>query len=234
MPVMRFIHRNTCLLVTGAALLAMAAASTTTVAVPGVPVAFIELVPLSTASPGDTITSLPAPLAQVDPGASFVVEVWARTDDTQGLSSVSMNIQFDPTIAVVTGVTHTTLFSSLLSGTVDNANGLVVGLSGSHLSSCADQVGVTPTWARVAILDMQAVDSGVLVVNAVDTGLPALGTAICGVGDLLPSQVAYGTATLTVTAPPIPTVSQWGLMILTLLTLTTGTIVYSKRRPRAA
>ena len=97
------------------------------------------------------------------------------------------------------------------------------------MSTCVDQVGVAPTWARVAVIEMQAVGSGSLVVESADTGLPALGTAICGVGDLSPAQVAYGIATLTVTAPPIPTVSQWGLMALALMLLGAGTVAITRR-----
>lgn len=192
-------------------------------------VATVELVPVSTAGPSDTSTTLPTPLTLVGPGGSFILEVWARTDNPQGLSSVSTTVQFDPTLAIVSVVTHTALFPELPSGSVDNAAGFVAGLSGSHLSSCVDQVGVTPTWARVALLDMQATGSGSLVIQSADTGQPALGTAICGVGDLLPSQVAYGSATLTVTAPPIPTVSQWGLLVLVLLVLIIGSVTIMRQ-----
>lgn len=214
---------------TGAALLVLSVALPSRAVGQGGTVAFIELVPSSAAGPGDTTTELPAPLDQVDPGESFVVEVWARTDDSQGLSSVSTTISFDPAVAQVTAVIHTALFSELLSGDVDNTAGLVTGLSGSHLSSCADQVGVAPTWARVAILEMQAAGSGSLVVESADTGLPALGTAICGVGDLSPSEIAYGSATIVVVGPDIPTVSQWGIVGMALLLLVVGTVAITRR-----
>ncbi len=233
MQVKRLIRRAAWLPAAGAALLALGVAVPTRAAGKGGTVAVIELVPLSAAGSGDTTSELPAPLDQVDPGESFVVEVWARTDNSMGLSSVSTTISFDPAIAMVDSVIHTVLFSELLSGDVDNDAGLVVGLSGSHLSSCSDQVGVAPNWARVAMIQMQAVGSGLLVVESADTELPALGTAICGVGDLPPSQVAYGTATLTVTAPPIPTVSQWGLMALALMLLSAGTVAIARRTSRS-
>ena len=229
MPVIRAVQRTAWRTALGAALLVHAVVLPPQALALGGSVAAIELAPLRAAGPGDTTTVLPVPLAEVEVGESFVVEVWARTDDSQGLSSVSTTISFDPTIAVVTGVTHTALFSELLNDDVDNAVGLVVGLSGSHLSTCVDPVGVAPTWARVALIEMQAVGSGSLAVESADTGLPALGTAICGVGDLSPAQVAYGTATLTVTAPPIPTVSQWGLMALTLMLLGAGTVAITRR-----
>ncbi len=195
-------------------------------------VATIELVPVSAAGPSDTAVALPSPLGQADVGQLFVVEVWAQTTDSQGLSSVSATLQFDPAVAVVNTVTHTALFSELPSGTVDNVAGFVVGLSGSHLSTCADQVGVSPNWARVAVLDIQVTDFGsVVVVDSADTGVPALGTAICGVGDLSPAQVAYGSATLSVNGPITPTVSQWGLMVLVLLLLAAGTLVITRRMP---
>lgn len=226
MPFMRVIQRRGSNSAVGAALLVLAAGTT-----PGAAqtVAVIELVPLSAASLSDTTTTLPAPLNEVDPGVTFVVEVWARTDDSRGLSSVSATLQFDPAIASVNSVTHTQLFSELTSGVVDNTAGLVTGLSGSHLSSCVDQVGFTPTWARVAILNMQADGTGSLLIESGDTGSPALGTAVCGLGDLLPAQIAYGTATLTITGPPIPTVSQWGLVILALLLTSVATVLISRR-----
>ncbi len=192
-------------------------------------VAFVELIPLQAASASDTTTTLPTALKQLDLGQAFVVEVWAQTSDTQGLSSVSTTIQYDPAIATVTGVIHTTLFSELSSGTEDNILGTVAGLSGSHLSSCVDQVGVTPAWARVAILNMLTESTGSLFVQSADTGMPALGTAICGVGDLLPAQVAYGSATLNVSGAPIPTISQWGLIVLVLMMLSVGSVTFSRR-----
>ncbi len=213
----------------GAVLLASVIARPPKAAAQGGPVALVELLPVQAAGPADTTNELPAPIDQVELGSSFVIEVWARTGDSQGLSSVSTTIQFDPAVAVASGLTHTMLFSELLSGNVNNTAGLVAGLSGSHLGSCADQVGVTPTWARVALLEMQTVRAGSLVVESADTGLPALGTAICGVGDLSPSQVDYGSATLTVTAPLIPTVSHWGLMALVLMLLSAGTLAISRR-----
>ena len=34
--------------------------------------------------------------------------------------------------------------------------------------------------------------------------------------------------------PPIPTVSEWGMVAMTVLTLTAGTLVYTRRRPARA
>ncbi len=230
MQLMKSTHQHAWLFAMGAALFALLGASPRQAAAQTVA---IELVPVPNAGPNDTTTTLPTPLSLVGPGGSFVVEVWARTDNTQGLSSVSTTVQFDPSLAAVSGITHTALFPELPSGTIDNAAGQVVGLSGSHLSSCVDQVGLTPTWARVALLDMQATGTGSLVIQSADTGQPALGTAICGIGDLLPSQVAYGTAALTVAAP-IPTVSQWGLVVLVLLVLIIGSVTILQQSSRSA
>lgn len=244
MLVKRSVSRIAWLPATVGVMLSLAIALPSQAAGQGPAVAIIELVPVrapqgaahaqavSHTGPGDTTTELAVPLDQVDLGESFVVEVWATSLDSQGLSSVSTTLRFDPTVAVVTAVVHTMLFSELTRGDVDNAVGLVTGLSGSHLSSCDDQVGVAPTWARVALVEMLAVGPGLLVVESAETGLPALGTAICGVGDLPPSQVAYGSATLTVNAPPIPTVSQWGLMALALMLLAAGTVAKSRARAR--
>jgi len=232
MALMRSTQENARLLVTGAAMLVCLIALPLPANAQTAPVASIELVPVSAAGPSDTTTTLPAPLVEVASGQSFVVEVWARTDDSRGLSSVSTTILFDPAAAVVSGVIHTALFSQLPRGNVDKVLGVVTGLSGSHLSSCVDQVGVTPTWARVAILEMQAAGGGTLPVASSDTGLLALGTAVCGLGDLLPTQVAYGGATLTVTVSTVPTVSLWGVVLLALLMLSAGTVAVARRRDR--
>jgi len=103
-------------------------------------------------------------------------------------------------------------------------------LSGSHLSPCVDQVGFAPTWARVAVIDMQAIASGSLVVASADTGMLALGTAICGVGDLTPSDVSYGSATLLITGDAIPATSEWGVALMGLLLLIAGTLAITRQR----
>ncbi len=233
MPLMRSYYQNAWLQRPWLVLLALAAAPVFPAAAQGGTGTHVELIPLPVAGTSDTTTTLPVAVSQVDSGGSFVVEVWAQTDDPQGLSSVSTTIQFTQSVAMVSGVTHTTLFSQLTGSDVDNVAGTIVGLTGSHLSTCADQVGVTPMWGRVAILDMQAIGSGTLVVASADTGLLAFGTAICGVGDLLPSQVTYGSAALTVAGAPIPTVSEWGLVVLTLMLMSAGTVAILRRAPCA-
>jgi len=229
MSVMMSVRKNAWFHACGMALLALIIVPLPPALGQGGPVALVELVPLQVAGASDTATSLPVALSQLNTGQSFVVEVWVRTSDAQGLSSVSTTILFDSVVAVVSGVIHTTLFSELPSGVVDNMLGSVVGLSGSHLSNCADQVGVAPTWARVAILNMMTVGSGSLLVQSGDTGMPALGTAICGVGDLLPAQVSYGSAPLTVISVSIPTVSQWGMVVFALIMLSVGTVTFRRR-----
>ncbi len=212
----------------GAALGVVVAASSLPASARAGTIASIELIPVGSASPDDTASALPTALAVVEPGATFAVEVWAQTIDSPGLSSVSATLSFDPSIAEVTGITHTALFSELPTGTPDNVAGLVVGLSGSHLSTCADQVGVSPSWARVAIIDMQAIASGSLVIASADTGMLALGTAICGIGDLSPANVSYGLTTFPVTSDAIPAISEWGVALMGLLLLTAGTLAITR------
>jgi hypothetical protein len=59
---------------------------------------------------------------------------------------------------------------------------------------------------------------------------------VCGDGQ----RGSYATGTLAidvrghVVGTEVPTVSEWGLVVMTLLLLTAGTIVYTKRHPLAA
>lgn len=192
-------------------------------------VAVIELVPQLAASADDVTMTLPTALTQVEVGDSFVIEVWAQTLEPQGLSSVSTSIGYDSTLAEVTNVTHTALFSELNNAEIDNSLGLIANLSGSHLSTCVDQVGVAPQWARVAVIAVQATASGSLVMQAGDTGSLTFGTAICGVGDLPPAQIAYGMASVTIVDAPIPAVSTWGLIVTALLIMAAGSIMIDQK-----
>lgn len=196
--------------------------------------ATVELVALSGASPGDIVATLPTRQAIFAPGTTFFVEVWAQTGNIDGLSSVSVDVAFDAGLATVVSVTHTALFFELQNGVIDNASGFVDDLSGSHFGPCSDQVAVAPNWGRVAIIVMRADALGSMSITSGPTGSLVFGTAICGVGDLDPANIIYGSASVIVGDPSIPAVSEWGLIVMSLLMLTTGTLVYMRRRSALA
>jgi hypothetical protein len=190
----------------------------------------INLVVLSAPSGSDTVASLPASQSTVGPGSAFFVEVWAQTTHPNGFTSVSLDIAFDSVLATGVSITHTALFSELQNGTIDDPGGLVDDLSGSHLGPCTDEVGVSPNWARVAVVEMSALGQGTLLLVSAPTGTPAFGTAICAVGDIDPGEVSFGEVTLHIIGGEIPAVSTWGLVAMTLLLLVTGTLVVARRQ----
>ena len=190
----------------------------------------INLVILSAPSGSDTGSSLPVSQSVAAPGSTFFVEVWAQTTHPNGLTSVSLDIAFDSTLATGVSITHTALFSELQNGTIDNPSGLVDDLSGSHLGPCADAVGVSPNWARVAVMETSALGEGTLLLVSAPTGSPAFGTAICAVGDIDPAEVSFGEITLHIIGGDIPAVSEWGLLVMGLLVLVAGTLVMPRVR----
>ncbi len=192
-------------------------------------VATIELVTLATAGPNDDVAILPTSESVFLPGTTFFVEVWAQTTDPNGLSSVSLDITYDTSLASAASITHSSIFSDAPNGVIDDANGIVDDLSGSHLAQCSD-VAVVPNWSRAAIVEMTADAEGFLAIQASETSSLAYGTAICGVGDIDPASITYGAANVVIGDPGIPAVSAWGLIVMSLLVLTTGTLAFTRRR----
>lgn len=196
-------------------------------------VATIELVTLAAAGPDDSVAILPTSEGALEPGSTFFVEVWAQTTNSNGLSSVSIDITYSTSLASAVSITHTSLFFELQHGVIDDANGLVDDLSGSHLGACSDQVAVAPNWGRVAIIEMTADAEGFLTIRSSETSSIVYGTAICSVGDVDPANITYGAANVTIGDPSIPAVCAWGLIVMSLLVLTVGTLAFTRRRPPA-
>jgi len=157
----------------------------------------IRLVAPANPSPSDVVATLPTSQSYYLNDAVFVVEVWAQTSNSNGLSSVSADVSFDPALANLTAITHSTVFGVLTHGAINNLSGLVDDLSGSHLGPCTDALGVAPNWARVATLDASAMASGVLTFQSAATGSAVYNTSLCGVGDIPDAQVAFGSVTVT-------------------------------------
>lgn len=156
----------------------------------------IELVALTAPSASDATVTLPTSESHFLNSAAFFVEVWAQATDVNGLSSVSADLSFGPTLANVTAITHTSTFNVLTQGAIDNVVGTIDDLSGSHLGPCTDGIGVATNWARVATLDVTALASGVLTFQSAATGSAIYNTSICGAGDIADAQIAFGSVTV--------------------------------------
>ncbi len=155
------------------------------------------------ASASDTAATLPTAQTQFVPGENFVAELWAQTTEVNGLSSVTVDLTFINTVVAAQTITPAALFnaSGLSTGTINNPGGLVDDLGGSHAAAsppCSDQVGLS-NWARVAIVDMQALANGTSVIQSADTASAILGTAICNeFGNVVPADIDFGQVTVTV------------------------------------
>ncbi len=114
-------------------------------------------------------------------GESFFIEIWARTNEADGLASVYVDVLFDPAALNAQAIIHTVLFNLFQLGTIDNETGLIREVGGSHLGArgCEDPVGVAPGWARVAVIEMLAEAAGASTVASADTGSPFT-ISICG------------------------------------------------------
>lgn len=133
----------------------------------------------------------------------FNLEVWAQTiNNATGLAAVSLDINFDPAELQVTnnaafpfnppGLFHTFTFNVATNGSVDNVGGKVDDLSGGYLQCGSSPVGNGPTnWARIAVVEMQAVVAGSPTITPTGTGNPVFGLAPCNQSDLPQSAITY-------------------------------------------
>lgn len=152
-----------------------------------------RLTALSAPSGSDTTATVPASQPNFPLGSSIFLEVWVQTTNSNGLSSASLDLLYNSSLATGVNVTHSSVFSTLKHATINNSSGVIDDLSGSHLGPCTDAVGVTPNWARVAVVKFNADTDGVLTIQAVVSGSLVYGTAICNVGDVNPAQLSFGS-----------------------------------------
>lgn len=188
----------------------------------------LRLVALRAPSSEDVTATLPTPMVDIGAFATFYVELWARTSEPDGLSQVSADISFDPAMVSVNGITHTDVFSLWPTGTIDNGNGLVDDLSGSHPPAilCGDAVGFAPNWARAAVIEMQGLSPGAAQIQTGPTGDGVHFVAICGSAEA--PLVAYEGVSFEV-GQPVPAVSQWGAIVMSLLSLSAGTVILKQQ-----
>jgi len=189
-----------------------------------------RLVALPAPSGSDTTATVPTSQASFALGSSIYLEVWVQTTNTNGLSSASLDLQFDSSLATAVSITHSSVFSTLTHASINNPSGVVDDFSGSHLGPCTDAIAVAPNWVRVAVIEFTADADGPLTIHAFAAGSPVYGTAICGLGDVDPTNIAFDSVKVTVGDAAIPVASAWGLFVMFLCILVAGTLVLPRIR----
>lgn len=184
--------------------------------------ASVRLVTLETPGTVDEVGTLPTSQTVFNQGDIVFVELWGQTPEPDGFTQISADINFDQLVLEAVSITPTALFNFGPSGTISNESGVVDNLSGAHppvIPACSDQVGVAPTWARVAIVEMRIIGSGStsLVATAAQDGIHFV--AICG--QLLEPTVDFLGAELAI-APAVPAITNAGVIVLGILFLAAG------------
>ena len=165
-----------------------------------VSVVTVELVARLTPGTEDEVSELPVGDEEFSVGESFFIEIWARTNEVDGLASVYVDVLFDPAALNAEAITHTALFNLFQLGTIDNETGLIREVGGSHLGArgCEDPVGVAPGWGRVAVIEMRAEAAGASTVSSAGTDSPFT-ISICGTFEIPVGD--YGDRELTIVEP---------------------------------
>lgn len=178
----------------------------TVAALPSNPQAWVEVVTTAAATPADFAVSLPPSQTEYMIGKPVFAEIWVQTDDPHGLQSVSVDFVFDPSIMSVQSLAHTAAFSQFVGGAINNQAGLINDLTGSHppvVPACSDQVGASPNWVRMAIVELLANDGGISSLSVFPADSFLFGTTVCGqLGDLPNSAIHLGTADVTIEGQP--------------------------------
>ncbi len=135
----------------------------------------VQLVAVSTPSASDTSSNLPVSLPVIGVGGTYFLEVWAsdRGDVNSGITSAYIRLNFPQDSVSVLNASSSESFQIFSSGNL--LPGSVTELGGSSLPG---EIGIEPTWARIAILQVKA-DSPSLSVDftlsASQTGFAAYG-----------------------------------------------------------
>lgn len=193
-----------------------------------------QLTALSAPSGIDTTVTVPTSQPAFALGSSIFLEVWVQTSNPNGVSSASLDLLFNSSLTTAVSVAHSSLFSALTHVSIVNPSGVVDDLSGSHLGPCTDAVAVAPNWVRVAMIEFTADANGLLTIQAVATGSPVYGTALCGLGDVAPANVSFDSVSVSIGDAAIPATSTWGLIVMSLSVLAVGTVVARTKADRGA
>ena len=116
------------------------------------------LVAVAAPSGTGTVLELPASLRNLPLGGTFFLELWVSDIGTtnSGVSSAYVDLAWPPANTTAVSIDHGSIYDTLPSGTI--APGMVDELGGSALS--ASGVGIQPEWARAAIIELTADNTG--------------------------------------------------------------------------
>ncbi len=158
----------------------------------------VELVTRKLQSGIDSASTLPASDASFMLDDSFVVELWAtdRGAVNTGLEQVYVDLSFDAAHVQAAGIVHRPPFTDSVSGTIDNVNGSIADLGGTDVG--ASGAGIEPEWRRVAYVqyDVDACPADADFVSSASVS----DVVAVGRGVIDPAEIAFGTASVSVSA----------------------------------
>lgn len=213
----------------GAAILSNALAFAAGVDPTDVELRLVQLVASSGVETTMDPDSLPGQICDADPlPSSFVVELWASDigDLNTGITGLFVDLDFNPPDLQVTSLTNSATFSTLADGSFDNGAGTVTNFGGTNFSP----QGIEPTWVKIGEVAFTASNEGP---SDIISSLGVGGLGVFGRPPPGPGETRLGDTTYGCTVP-VPTVSQWGTVVLTLLLATAGTLLFGRGRLRAA
>ncbi len=161
---------------------------------------------LSSASPQDTVLSIPTSLTKVQRGSSVVIEVWGQNANPplNGFACAFVDVEFDASVFQATAAPAVGANFGLLaqSGTVDNAVGRIDNVGGC-ISFGSSDLGVIPEWVLVARASMAVVGdaSGIGDIRVAPTGLAGLSISLVGSGNVSNSAIDFGSLAVVVDVP---------------------------------
>ena len=176
--------------------------------------------------------------AYVEPGGVFYVELWATNTAAplDGLACVYVDLNYGGTelIDAVPPAQDSPLFPvNAASAVFDDPAGTVADLGGCQAAPPILLLGVGE-WVMVKRIEMDAVAvGGPLAVSLDDAENAFVGVSIIGESfPVDPADIDFQERTFYVAweIPAVPAISEWGLVVATLLILTAGTVVFAGRR----
>ncbi len=155
-----------------------------------------ELVIRATDSGLDVASTLPESDLSVERSDTFFVEVWTsdRGVVNTGLEEAYVDVTFDAAVVQVLSIDHRPPFKGSIGGSVDNVGGTITDLGGIDVS--ASGAGVEPQWARLAVVQLDAVGCPAAIVFwQAQSGLDVVAV---GRGVIAPQTIDYGAGLLSV------------------------------------
>ena len=171
----------------------------------------------------DQSDTLPEAVTKIPVDSVFYVEFWATDSGSTntGITSAYADLDYPEECITAGEVVHTDLFDLFTDGTNDGS--LIDELGGSQLDP---DIGVEPEWARIAYVEFTC---STTCGSAYFELAPATSESAAHNRGLIPtSDISYGSCSVMCGNAPIPAVSEWGLVLMTLLVLTAGTLVFTR------